>query len=287
MMALCFECGTVRYLACKALGACWPGVWFSRIGPARLRPVQPIADLPSGWARVRVRQCGLCASDVHMMHLAFSPFIAPILFTGSSPGAVVLGHELLGTVTEAAGDCPLRPGQRVVSRSGGYRNCFNRNVDPCPRCAAGEYAFCLRQAEPPPACEPVRSGGFAPEYADHAANLVPVPDSLDDDAATVVEPMSVALRAVLMLPAAARSPGRLLVIGAGIQGLGAVHWVTHLQPGYAVTCIARYGFQAETARRLGANDVPARARGHRATGQAVGHLGGPWDGCSHGAGRGL
>ena len=255
MTALCFDCGTARYLACRTLGALWPGAYFSSIAPVRLRPVESPAELPAGWARVRVHQCGLCASDVHMLHLAFSPFISPIMFEGSSPGAVVLGHELLGTVTDVAEGCPLRPGQRVVSRSAGFRNCMNRNVEPCPRCAAGEYTFCLRQRDPPPACEPVRSGGFAPAYFDHAANLVPVPDALDDDAAVVAEPLAVALRAVLALPRAVRSPGRLLVIGAGIQGLAAVHWAHCLRPDLSIACAARYPFQAEMARTLGASDV--------------------------------
>lgn len=257
MKALCFECGVAGYVGCRTIGAVWPGVYFSRFAPARLRDVELPERLPPGWARVRVTQCGLCASEIHLIRLAFSPFIAPVMFGETSPSPVVLGHELLGIVTEVAEGCNLRIGQRIVSCSASYRNCANRNVELCSNCAAGEYAFCLRQSDGPPSHEPVRSGGFAPEYIDHAANLVCVPDSLDDDTAGLAEPLAVALRAVLALPPQGTGRANLLVIGAGMQGLGVVHWARQLRPDLTISCTARHRFQADLARCLGAAHVLA------------------------------
>jgi threonine dehydrogenase-like Zn-dependent dehydrogenase len=55
----------------------------------------------------------------------------------------------------------------------------------------------------------------------------------------------------------------VLVIGAGLQGLGAVHWLRNLRPQDEVTCLARHGFQADLARALGAPQV------------LTGHIGAP------------
>lgn len=274
MTGLSFQCGSARYLACKTLGRLWPGVCFSPIAPAQLRTIGLPARLPAGWARVRVHQCGLCASDISLIRLAFAPSTSPVVLSSPPQDTIVLGHELVGTVIETTEGCTLRPGQRVISRSGGFRNCFNRNAEPCPACAQGDYALCRRQADPAPTHEPVRSGGFAAEYVDHGENLLAVPDSLDDDAATIAEPMATALRAVLALPEPTRTAGQLLIIGAGIQGLSAAHWASHLRPEFSIACTARHTFQAELAGKLGASHVfadgpdPAQLAAHLGTSTA-------------------
>jgi threonine dehydrogenase-like Zn-dependent dehydrogenase len=223
--------------------------------------------LPKGWALVRVRQCGLCASDIHFIRLQFSPFIAPVAMAGNADSPIVLGHELVGTVEQAAESCPFGVGTRVVSRSGGFRNCFNLHADLCPRCRQGQYAMCQRQGQPPPAHEPIRGGGFSPLYWEHAGNLLPVPAALSDDQAMLVEPLACSLRAVLKLPP---EPGqRVLVIGAGIQGLGAIHWMRHLRPQDTVTCLARHPHQAGLARAMGAADV---LEGHVSGSRLAQHL---------------
>jgi len=254
---LCYQCEPWRFAICRAAGIACPAVYFSPLAPARLRDVPMIERLPAGWARVRVRQCGLCASDVQLMRLRLSPAVAPAAMAAQASTPVTLGHELAGTVeaVEQAGRAgpALLVGQRVISRSGGFRNCFNLNVEPCAQCRAGEYARCQRQGEPAPAHEPCRSGGFAPTYFEHSANLIPIPDSLTDDEAVLAEPLACALRAVLTL--SERGLNKVLVVGAGIQGLGAIHWLHCLRPEAEVTCLARYPYQAELARNLGAGHV--------------------------------
>ena len=172
---------------------------------------------------------------------------------GKEVSTVVLGHELVGTIEAVESGDALHVGQRVISRSGAFRNCFNLNLEPCRQCRAGEYAQCERQGRPAPPHEPCRGGGFAPTYLEHAANLIPVPDVLTDDEAVLAEPMACALRAVLAL--ANCQPRSILVLGAGIQGLGAIHWLHCLRPEAEVTCLARYQYQAESAYRLGARHV--------------------------------
>src|SRR3954452_7615216 len=61
-------------------------------GAIRLIEVQPEA-LPEGWARLKLRACGICGSDLH--RLKGHSFGPPS--TGGTPG-----HELVGTILEAS-----------------------------------------------------------------------------------------------------------------------------------------------------------------------------------------
>jgi threonine dehydrogenase-like Zn-dependent dehydrogenase len=240
----------MRFIAGKGLGWLWKGVYLSPLGPARLREVSA-PPLPPGWAMVRVAQCGLCTSDIHLIRLGFSPRVAPVAAEGADASPVILGHELVGEVQSAGEGCGLSVGQRVVSRSGGFRNCFNLGGELCPRCARGEYAFCHRHGPSPH--EPIRGGGYAELYWEHAANLLPVPAGLSNDHAMLAEPLACSLRAALKLEAPSGS--RVLVLGAGLQGLAAVHWLKNLRPDLKIACLARHEFQADLAAKLGAASV--------------------------------
>lgn len=240
-----------RFAALRALQPIWPAAAFSGLGPVRSIELPDKPAPPPGWARVRVTQCGLCASDIHLLRGDVAADVAPTALLGAPHTRAILGHELVGVVETPSGD--FAAGMRVISRSGAFRNCFNLGVPPCAACATGEYAQCRNQGAPPPASEPWRSGGFAPLYDEAPENLLPVPAELTDDEAVLAEPLACALRAVLKLPA--RELRRVLVIGAGLQGLGAVHWLKALRPGCETWSHARHEFQAALARKLGATQV--------------------------------
>lgn len=120
-----------------------------------------------GEARLTVRYCGICGSDLSL-------FKTGIL---SGPDRV-LGHEIAAVVETPAGD--HREGDRVV---------------PLPVRGCGKCAWC-RRSQPRYCLEPLdRYGGYAELVTYPAANLVPIPDALDDRAAALAEPLGVAVRA--------------------------------------------------------------------------------------------
>ncbi len=124
---------------------------------------------------VRVLACGLCGSDVEKIGVA-------------SPG-IVLGHEVTAE----------RDGRRVAL-------VHHLPCGECERCLAGHESTCetFRGATIVP-------GGFA-ERA-RAAELLPLPDDVDDATATYAEPLACVLRAAERLPG-----GRVLVVGHGFVG---------------------------------------------------------------------
>lgn len=152
-----------------------------------------VRDVPAptpgpGEARIEVRFCGICGSDLSL-------FKTGIL---SGPD-VVLGHEISGVVETPAGD--WQAGDRVV---------------PWPARGCGKCAWC-RKGEPRYCAEPLdHYGGFAEFVVYPAENLVPIPDGLSDRSAALAEPLGVALRAIEIAEVA---PGDVVYI-AGLGSIG-------------------------------------------------------------------
>ena len=154
-----------------------------------------------GQVLVRVRSVGVCGSDTHYFeHGRIGRFVV------EQP--LVLGHEASGEVVEVGpGVTRVGPGRRV-------------SIEPgvpdltCPQCLAGRYNLCPRMsffATPPV------DGAFAELVVVHEAFAHPVPDTMSDDAAALLEPLSVGIWACRKAGVGAGS--RVLVTGAGPIGL--------------------------------------------------------------------
>lgn len=153
---------------------------------------------------VDVAAVGVCGSDVHYYeHGRIGRFVVE--------RPLVLGHEPSGTVSAVGpGVDPARVGQRVSVEPG----VPDRS---CPQCLAGRYNLCpdMRFFATPPV-----DGAFAEQVVVHGAFAHPVPDAVGDDAAALLEPLSVGLWACRK---GRVGPGsRVLVTGAGPIGLVAV-----------------------------------------------------------------
>ncbi|NUW42060.1 NAD(P)-dependent alcohol dehydrogenase [Nonomuraea rhodomycinica] len=150
---------------------------------------------------VQVTSVGTCGSDVHYYeHGRIGDFVV------RSP--LVLGHEPAGIVVQAGpGADRHRTGQRVSLEPGVPD--FT-----CAQCRAGRYNLCprMRFFGTPPI-----DGAFTEYVAVHEEFAHPVPDTVSDDAAALMEPLSVGVWACRK---ARVGPGtRVLVTGAGPIGL--------------------------------------------------------------------
>jgi L-iditol 2-dehydrogenase len=186
--------------------------------------------LARGEARVRVRSCGICGSDLHWF------------LGGFPPPPVCPGHEIAGEVVEVASDeGGLRVGQRVA-------------VEPlvvcreCTYCRTGDYQLCPHLQ----ILGTSRHGGFAEELAMPAYALYPLPDGLDFEVGALAEPLAVCVHGVRL--AGTGLGDRVLVLGAGSIGLLSV-LAARAAGAEEVGITARHPHQAEMARRLGATHV--------------------------------
>ena len=142
-------------------------------------------------AVVRVALAGICNTDLELVKGYMN-------FRG------VLGHEFTGTVEDGP---PEWRGRRVVGE-------INFACGRCPTCTQGLRRHC-----------PVRSvmgilnadGAFAERVAVPVANLHPVPDGVDNDAAVFTEPLAAAFE---ILEQVRIEPGiECIVLGDGKLGL--------------------------------------------------------------------
>jgi 2-desacetyl-2-hydroxyethyl bacteriochlorophyllide A dehydrogenase len=171
--------------------------------PERVRLVERDEPTPeSGQAVVDVFNCGICGSDLH----SFFHGVA------AKPGQV-LGHEFSGRVVSAPEVDGIAPGDRVTVRP----------LIPCGSCAV-----CL--AGEPQRCERSLDIGYGVSGAFAERVLVPravagetvfrLPDTVDDRAGALVEPLAVGMHAIVRGEA---DPGQVIVVlGAGMIGLGVI-----------------------------------------------------------------
>jgi L-iditol 2-dehydrogenase len=170
--------------------------------PRDLRIEQRPVPTPSqGEVLVRILSVGVCGSDVHYYeHGRIGDFVV------RSP--LVLGHESSGQVVAVGkGVSSARVGQRVAIEPG----------EPCRRCdqcRAGRYNLCpnIRFHGTPPI------DGTLSEFVTVQSDLAyTVPDEISDNAAALLEPLSVGIWA--NRKAGIQVGTSLLIAGAGPIGL--------------------------------------------------------------------
>ena len=205
-------------------------------GPGRLGLEElPVPEPGPGQVRLRVRACGICGSDIHLL---------PGGYLGQP---VVPGLEMMGVV-DALGDgvSGLSPGDLAA-------------VEPllacgrCDPCLSGRGALC-RELQ---ILGIHTNGGFAEYAVAPAERLFRLPADLPHALGALAEPMAVVVHG---LQRGGVVPGsRVLVLGAGTLGLLAVLAARDL--GAEAWITARYPHQAERAQALGATRVLTEAEG--------------------------
>ena len=150
---------------------------------------------------VSVRSVGVCGSDVHYFETGrIGPFVVE--------GPLILGHEASGVVAALGSDVrDLAVGTRVALEPG-------VPCGACDQCRSGRYNLCpdvVFFATPPV------DGAFAEYVVIHEDFAHPVPDAISDDAAALLEPLSVGLWACRK--AGVSLGASVLIAGAGPVGV--------------------------------------------------------------------
>jgi 2-desacetyl-2-hydroxyethyl bacteriochlorophyllide A dehydrogenase len=159
------------------------------------------ADVPAPGpdeALIRTLVAGVCGSDLHAAH-GRHPFVG----LPYRPG-----HEVVGVVeTVGSAAAGAIPGQRVTVVP--YLPCSN-----CKMCTSGRENLCENLGFFGCGHD---QGGMAEHFTLPASRLFPVPDTLDDHAAALIEPLATPVHAVRLAgDVAGRS---VAVLGAGTIGL--------------------------------------------------------------------
>lgn len=193
-------------------------------GALRFRTDVPEAERQKGWARIRVRNSGICGTDLQIL-------------AGYHGFRGIPGHEFVGIVEES--DDANLPGRRVVGE-------INVGCGHCARCRAGMDRHCTDRRVLGimglPGC--MAEFCMLPD-----ANLHAVPDDIADERAVFVEPLSAACEIMEQVPL--RGTERAVVLGDGRIGILCA-WIlsTVLQD---VTLAGHHPAKLEAARWRGLN----------------------------------
>jgi threonine dehydrogenase-like Zn-dependent dehydrogenase len=256
MTALVYDIGAPRWMLCKVLGRVRPAVFWSRLSGLRLTRVA-VPELPGEkWVRLRPILGGICGTDVAAIMQRHHP--ANILQVFSSLPAV-LGHENV-SVVDGVGPAVTRwrPGDRVVVEP--TLSCVPRGIEPvCRHCAAGRFTLCDNfRTGPLPVGSMIgwnsfTGGSWASRFVAHESQLYRVPDGITDEQAVLTDPVAGALHAVLR-----HRPGddqRVLILGAGLLGMGVVASIRALGGRCRLTAIVRHEAQREQMERFGVDET--------------------------------
>lgn len=161
----------------------------------------PVPTLQADQVLVQVAAVGVCGSDVHYyQHGRIGPYVVE--------HPLVLGHELSGTITAVGADVAAdRIGERVAVEP-------QRPCRVCTQCKAGRYNLCpdIEFFATPPI-----DGAFCEYVAIQSDFAHAIPDSISDEAAALIEPLSVGIWACKRADV---GPGStVLIAGAGPIGV--------------------------------------------------------------------
>lgn len=147
-----------------------------------------------GETRIAVSLAGVCATDLALAqgYMGFSG-VPGHEFVGKALDGPLAGQRVVGEINAACGSCPRCLGEDPAGLDG--RHCPSRSV-------LGILG---------------RPGAFAEELRLPHGNLLPVPDSVSDEAASFTEPLAAGFALLETLPEV--SGQRVLVLGDGKLGL--------------------------------------------------------------------
>lgn len=197
----------------------------------------PIPEIKEDEVLVRVRAASVCGSDIHGINGNSRRRQPPI----------VMGHEASGVVEKI--------GSKVKNYSVGERVTFDSTVycGECKYCRCGEINLCdSRMVLGASTDDYRRYGAFAEYVALPERILYPLDEAITFEEAAMVEPMSVALHAISLLPQ--RTNSTLVLFGTGTIALFAIQ-LLKLKGFNRLIVVGRNDKKLALAKELGADHI--------------------------------
>jgi len=176
------------------------GVLYA-VGDIRYEEVK-IPRIKEGEALIKVKVCGICASD-----------IPRVMEKGTYHFPLIPGHEISGIVVQKRkGNSEIKEGDRVTIFP--LLPCYK-----CSYCQRGKYNLCDNYDY----LGSRSDGGFAEYVRVPIKNLIKIPPMISYEEAALVEPSAVALHAINR--AKIEISDSIAILGVGFIGLVLAQWV--------------------------------------------------------------
>ncbi len=208
-------------------------VRFHGVGQAPRVEAVPLPEPGIGEVRVAVQACGLCGSDVHIVHGV----------TPTGPLPLTLGHEPAGVVEKVGPGVTGWSGGERVAVAAGY------GCGECPMCAADRENICPRLNIPGITVD----GAHADYVLAPARSLIPLPDSVDfATGAIMTDAVATPFHAIKR--SGIREGETAVVYGLGGLGLHAIAILSQVV-GAEVIGVDTYPGALQRAKLFGAGEV--------------------------------
>lgn len=197
----------------------------------------PMPEIKEDEVLVRVKAASVCGSDIHGINGKTKRRQPPI----------VMGHEASGVIEKVGG--------KVKNYNAGDRVTFDSTVycGECYYCRTGEINLCDSRMVLGASCDDYRRyGAFAEYVALPERILYPLDDAISFEEAALVEPMSVALHAISLLPQ--QHGSSVVLFGTGTIALFAIQ-LFKLRGFVKLIVVGRNNKNLELARTLGADHI--------------------------------
>jgi L-iditol 2-dehydrogenase len=252
--AVQFNLNIPKYLITRTLSSRFKSVGTSPLSCISLRELPIPATINENWIRIRTLSSGICGSDLSVINGKTSFSLQPY-----SSKSFIFGHEIVGEVVEKS---PLvrniREGDRVVIDPS--HSCTTRGIEkPCANCRRGQSHLCtnITNGHLSPATSigfsSETGGGWGEYFVAHKSQVYKIPERFSLEEAVLIEPFAVALHGVLR-----RYPpngAKVLVLGTGTIGLLTIAVLRMLPIRCKIYATAKYSFQEEMAKEMGAHVV--------------------------------
>ncbi|MEM4311008.1 MAG: alcohol dehydrogenase catalytic domain-containing protein [Nitrososphaerales archaeon] len=214
---------------------------LTKIGSIETNPLiyqeVPTPEVKSNEVLIRIKACGVCHSNIHMIEGEFQEFGIP------SKLPIIPGHEITGIIEEKGKDVEgLEVNQRVGVQVL-YESCRK-----CEYCTTGRENLCLSKKTTGERCD----GGYAEYIVAPYDFIYSLPDNLSFEEATPL--FCAGVTAYRAVKRASITFGQRVAI-VGIGGVGHMALQLAKLAGAEVIAIDKYDKQLKLAEELGAEQI--------------------------------
>ena len=199
-----------------------PGIWMEDV---------PIPKYGVNDVLIKIKKTAICGTDIHI-------YLWDEWAKSTIPVPMTVGHEFYGEIAEIGKEVKgLKVGQRVSGE--GHITCGL-----CRNCRAGKIHLCRNTI----GVGVNRPGCFAEYLSIPATNVLPLPDNITGDQASILDPFGNATHCALAFNVVGED---VLITGAGPIGIMAVAILRHIGARHVVITDVN-DHRLELARKMGA-----------------------------------
>ncbi len=199
-----------------------PGIWMEDV---------PMPEYGVNDVLIKIKKTAICGTDIHI-------YLWDEWAQATIPVPMTVGHEFYGEIAEIGKEVKgLKVGQRVSGE--GHITCGL-----CRNCRAGKVHLCRNTV----GVGVNRPGCFAEYLAIPATNVLPLPDNISGDQASILDPFGNATHCALAFNVVGED---VLITGAGPIGIMAVAILRHIGARHVVITDVN-DHRLDLARKMGA-----------------------------------